>query len=197
MEDWRIWKWVSHPLFLEENLEEVCSSRCVLASFAAVNYYIYIVIFSKETYSLHSKIFDAIDLFKNVWPFVLFKKFKGPFESKDLYRNFIGFKSYRKFSYLALWFKGLKLSNSYEIPMKWHIACGFWRKFSKSSNLKENFLWVYLSCPIPTFFLRFNQTTIPMFFLYFAILYFILQILSESCVFHIPPFFLPCDSKGP
>jgi hypothetical protein len=26
----------------------------------------------------------------------------APFESKDLGRNFIGFKSYRKFSYLAL-----------------------------------------------------------------------------------------------
>ncbi len=122
---------------------------------------------------------------------------KSPFESKDLSRNFIGFKSYRKFFYLALWFKGLKFSKSYEIPMKWHIVCGFWRKFSKSSNLLENFLWVYLSHLIPVFFLRSNQTTIPMVFLCFAILCFTLQFLSESCVFPIPLFFLPCDSKGP
>ena len=27
-------------------------------------------------YSLHPKMFDAIDFFKNVWPFVLLKKFK-------------------------------------------------------------------------------------------------------------------------
>ncbi len=81
--------------------------------------------------------------------------------------------------------------------MEWYIASGFWRKFSKSSNLLKNSLWVYLSHPIPAFFLRSNQTTIPIFFLCFAILCFILQFLSESYVFSIPPFFQPCDSKGP
>ncbi len=73
--------------------------------------------------------------------------------------------------------------------MEWHIACVFWRKYSKSSNLLENFLRVYLSHPIPVFFLRSNQTTIPVFFLCFAILYFTLQFPSESCAFPIPPFF--------
>ena len=110
---------------------------------------------------------------------------EGPFESKDLYRNFIGFKSYRKISYLALWFKGLKLFKSYEIPIEWHIVSGFWRKLSKRSNLLENFLWVYISHPIPVFFLRSNQTIIPVFFLYFAILCFTLQFLSGwmNCTF--------------
>ena len=32
------------------------------------------IIFSN--YSLHSKILDAVDFFKNIWPFILFKKFK-------------------------------------------------------------------------------------------------------------------------
>jgi hypothetical protein len=30
------------------------------------------------------------------------KKERGPFESKNLYKNFIGFKTYRKFFYLAI-----------------------------------------------------------------------------------------------
>ncbi len=130
--------------------------------------------------------------FRSKWWFQV----NGPFEPKDLCRNFIVFKSYRKFSYLALWFKGLKLFKSYEIPMEWHIACGFWRKFSKSSNLLENFLWVYLSHPIPAFFLRSNQMTIPVFFLWFAILCFTLQFLSESCVFLIPLCFSTLWFKG-
>ncbi len=41
--------------------------------------------------------------------------------------------------------------------MEWHIACKFWRKFSKSSNLLENFLLVYLSHPIPVFFPAFQS----------------------------------------
>jgi len=36
--------------------------------------------------------------------------------------------------------RALKLSKSHEIPMEWHIACGFWRKYNKNSNLLENFL---------------------------------------------------------
>ncbi len=87
-----------------------------------------------------------------------------PLNQRIYVRNFIGFKSYRKISYLAHWFKGLKLSKSYEIPMEWHIVCIFWRKLSKRSNLLENFLWVYLSHPIPVFFLWSNQTIIPVFF---------------------------------
>ena len=50
---------------------------------------------------------------------------------------------------------------------------------------------------ILTFFLRSNQTTIPMFFLCFVIICFTLQFLSKSCVFSILPFFQPYDSKGP
>ena len=60
---------------------------------------------------------------------------RAPFESKDLYKNFIGFKYYF-FSYLAFWYKGLNLPKSY----------------SKSSYMLENFLWVYFSHLIPIFF---------------------------------------------
>ena len=56
--------------------------------------------------------------------------------------------------------------------------------------------FVYLSHPIPMFFLRSNQTTIHLFFLCFAILYFTLQFLSESCIFSIPLFFSTLRFKG-
>ena len=80
---------------------------------------------------------------------------------------------------------------SFEIPIKWTILQRFWRKFSKNSNLLKIFLRVYLSHPIPTFFIRFNQTVIPIFFLYFAIAF-----LLESCVFSIPLCLYSYDSNG-
>ncbi len=43
----------------------------------------------------------------------------------------------------------------------------------------------------------FNQTVIPVFFLCFAILCFILTFLSKFYVFPIPTFSQSCDSKGP
>ena len=121
----------------------------------------------------------------------------GPFWIKKLWRNFIGLKSYRKFSHVALWFKGLKFSKSYKIPMEWLVAYRFWRKLSKRSNLLVKILWVYLSHLIPMFFLWSNQTIIPVFFLCFVILCFTLTFLSESYVFPIPPFFHSYDSKEP
>lgn len=50
-------------------------------------------------------------------------------------------------------------------------------------------LWVFISPRIPVFFLRPNQMAVPMFFLYFAILCFILVFLSKCYVFPIPMFF--------
>ena len=58
------------------------------------------------------------------------------------------------------------------------------------------FIWVYLSHPVPVFFLWSNQTVIPVFFLYFPILCFTLAFLSESCIFSIPPFFPFLRLKG-
>lgn len=51
--------------------------------------------------------------------------------------------------------------------MEWLIAHGFWRNLSKSYNLLENFLRVYLSHPISMFFMWFTQTAISVFFLCF------------------------------
>ncbi len=127
---------------------------------------------------------------------LMHETFLGPFESKELWRNFIGLKFYRKFSNVALWFEGLKFSKSYKIPMEWLVTYRFWRKLSKRSNLLVKILWVYLSHPIPVFFLWSNQMIIPVFFLCFAILCFTLTFLSESYVFPIPPFFHSYDSKG-
>ncbi len=121
----------------------------------------------------------------------------GPFESKELWRNFIGLKSYMKFSYVALWFKGLKFSKSYKIPIEWLVAYRFWRKLSKRSDLLVKILWVYLSHLIPVFFLWSNQTIILVFFLCFAIFCFTLTFLSEFYVFSISSFFHFYDSNGP
>jgi len=35
------------------------------------------------------------------------------------WRNFVGFQTYRKFSYIALWNKRLIIMKSYKIPMEW------------------------------------------------------------------------------
>lgn len=62
----------------------------------------------------------------------------------------------------------LKLSKSYEIYMKWLIACRFWRKLGKSSNCLEIFL-VYINLS-PDFYFSYNP--IKRLFLCFTILYF-------------------------
>jgi hypothetical protein len=45
------------------------------------------------------------------------------FGIKEKCRIFVGFESYRKFSYGVLWNKGLNPYNSYEIPIEYSIAC--------------------------------------------------------------------------
>jgi hypothetical protein len=64
-------------------------------------------------------------------------------------------------------------------------------------NLLLTFLWIYLSHLIPGFFLWFNQTVIPVFFLCFAILCFKLTFLSKSYIFTISTYSQSYDSKGP
>ena len=46
---------------------------------------------------------------------------------KGKYRNFEGYKSYRKKSYEALWNKGMFPNKSFEITMAWTIVKEFWR----------------------------------------------------------------------
>lgn len=64
--------------------------------------------------------------------------YDAPFETKYSWRNFVGLKFYKNFSYLIIWNIWLKLFESYEISKKWLTKSRFWIKVSKRLNLLEN-----------------------------------------------------------
>lgn len=57
---------------------------------------------------------------------------------KGKVNEFWRMKSYRKFSYVTFWNKGLMSYNSYKIPMEWTIVVKFCRISSMRSNLLKN-----------------------------------------------------------
>lgn len=87
-------------------------------------------------------------------------------ETKDLWMNFV---DSNPIEYVPIWLfeiKDLSFLNSMKFQRNGSMYIDFEEKISKSSNLSENFLWVYLSHLIPTVYIYSNKS-----FFFFCVLH--------------------------
>lgn len=124
-----------------------------------------------------------------------------PLELRDLgplwfggKRYIEGLQFYRKIFYECLWIRELIIYNPLKFLYNRQSYKDIGRNLTKIAQNSWKISFESLSHPIPVFFLRPNQTVIPVFF--FIIICFVFIFLLESRVFSIPLVFISAIHKG-